>query len=78
MLAFSRLRPCEDLCTFKWRLEDWCRFEGEEQFLCILAECPTLLGGHDELANEACPITDVIVLVILGQVENILCQQFGL
>lgn len=65
-------------CTFKWRLEDWCGFEGEEQFLSVLAERSTLLGGHDELANETRPITDVVILVVFGQVENILRQQFGL
>lgn len=65
-------------CTFKRRLEDRCRFEGEKQLLGVLAESPALLRGHNELANEARPITDVVVLVVLGQVENILRQQFGL
>lgn len=55
-------------CTFKWRLEDWSRFQGEEQFLSVLAKSSTLLGGHDKLAYEARPITDVVVLVVLGQV----------
>lgn len=30
------------------------------------------------MANEACPVTDVVVLVVFGQVENILRQQFSL
>lgn len=66
------------LCTFKRRLEHRCRFEGEEQFLSVFAERSALLGGHDELANETRPVPDVVILVILGQVENILSQQLGL
>lgn len=64
--------------TFKRRLEHRCRFEGEEEFLSVFAERSALLSGHDELANETCPVPDVIILVILGQVENILSQQLGL
>ena len=64
--------------TFKRRLEDGGRFEGEEQLLSVLAECATLVSGHDELTNEASPISYVVVLIILGQVQNILRQKLGL
>lgn len=65
-------------CTFKRRLEHRCRFEGEEEFLSVFAESAALLSGHDELANETRTVPDVVILVILGQVENILSQQLGL
>lgn len=64
--------------TFERRLENRRRFEGEEQFLSVLAEGPTLFDGHDELTNEACTVTNVVVLVVFGQVEDILCQKLGL
>lgn len=65
-------------CTFKRRLEHRCRFEGEEEFLSIFAEHSALLGGHDELPNKTSPVPNVVILVVLGQVENILSQQLGL
>lgn len=64
--------------TFKWRLQHRCRFEGQEQLFSVLAERPALLSGHDELADEPCTVADVVVLIVLGQVENVLSQQFGL
>lgn len=64
--------------TFKRRLEHWCGLEGEEQLFSVLAERPALLSGHNELADEARTVTDVIILIVFGQVENILRQQFGL
>lgn len=64
--------------TFKRRLEHWCGLEGEEQLFSVLAERPALLSGHNELADEARTVADVIILIILGQVENVLRQQFGL
>lgn len=67
-----------EACTFERRLEHRRRFEGEEEFLSIFAERSALLGGHDELANETRPVPDVVILVVLGQVENILSQQLGL
>lgn len=65
-------------CTFKRRLQHRCRFEGEEEFLSVFAERSALLSGHDELPNEPSPVPDVVVLVVLGQVENILSQQLSL
>lgn len=64
--------------TFKRRLEDRSWFEGEEQLLSVLAESAALLGGNNELTDEACPVTDVVVLVILCQVEDILSQELSL
>lgn len=51
---------------------------GQEELLGILVEGPALLGGHNELADEASPVTDVIILVILGQVEDVLGQELAL
>jgi len=51
---------------------------GQEELLGVLVECPTLLSGHNELADEASPVTDVIILVVLGQVEDVLGQQLAL
>ena len=64
--------------TFKWRFEDGRRLKGQEQLLGILAEGTTLVSGHDELADEACPVANVIVLVVLGQVQHVLSEQFCL
>ena len=64
--------------TLKRRLEDWRGFEGEEQLLGVLAEGSALIGGHDELADEAGTVTDVIVLVVFSQVQHVLSQQLGL
>lgn len=51
---------------------------GQEELLGILIEGPALLSGHDELADEASPVTDVVILVVLGQVEDVLGQQLAL
>lgn len=51
---------------------------GQEELLGILVEGPTLLGGHNELADEASPVTNVIILVVLGQVKDVLGQQLAL
>lgn len=44
----------------------------------MAAKGPTLLGRDDELPGEACPVTNIIVLVIFGQTQHILGQQLGL
>ena len=44
----------------------------------MLGECPGLFSRQDELAEEACAIADVIVLVILGQIEDVLTQKLSL
>lgn len=51
---------------------------GQEELLGIFIEGPALLSGHDELADEASPVADVIILVVLGQVEDVLGQQLAL
>lgn len=38
----------------------------------------TNLFREHELPKEPCPVSDVVVLVVLGQVEHILAQQLGL
>lgn len=78
MAASATLRERSDRRTFKRRLEDRCGFEGQEQLFRVLAERPALLGGHDELADETGAVADVVVLIVLGQVQNVLRQQFGL
>lgn len=40
----------------------------QEELLGILIEGATLLGGHNELADKAGPIPDIIVLVVLGEI----------
>lgn len=50
----------------------------QEELLGIFVEGPTLLGGHNELADEASTVTDVVILVVLGQVEHVLSQQLAL
>lgn len=44
----------------------------------MAAEGPTLLRGDNELPSEACSVSDVVVLVVLGQAQHILGQQLGL
>lgn len=78
MVASATPRQRNDRRTFKRRLQDWCGFEGEEQLFSVLAERPALLRRHDELADETGAVADVVVLIVLGQVQNILRQQFGL
>lgn len=51
---------------------------GQEELLGILIEGSALLGGHDELADEASPVADVIILIVLGQVEDVLGQELAL
>lgn len=44
----------------------------------VLAERSVLVIGHNELADESRAVSDVIVLVIFPQVQNVLGQQLGL
>ena len=44
----------------------------------MTAEGPTLLRRDDELPGEACSVSDIVILVILGQTQHILGQQLGL
>lgn len=64
--------------TFEGGLQDGSGFLGQEELLGIFVEGPALLGGHNELADEASPVADVVILVVLGQVEHVLGQQLAL
>lgn len=64
--------------TFESRLQHRSWFGGQQDTSGIFDQCPTLLAGDDELANEARAVPDIIVLIILAQIQDILCQQFGL
>ena len=41
----------------------------------MFRQCTAFLGRHDEVSQEASAITNVVVLVVLGQVEDVLTQQ---
>ena len=64
--------------TFKLGLEDRGRFGSQEDFLGVLGEHTLVACRENELAQEAGPVADVIVLVVLGQVEHVLAQQLCL
>lgn len=70
--------PASRVGTFEGGLQDGSGFLGQEELLGIFVEGPALLGGHNELADEASPVADVIILVVLGQVEHVLGQQLAL
>ena len=44
----------------------------------MAAESPALLRRDNELPGEARSVTDIVVLVILGQAQHVLGQQLGL
>lgn len=44
----------------------------------MLSKCTGILAGQDELAQEARPVADVVVLVILGEVEDVLAEKLRL
>lgn len=44
----------------------------------MAAEGTALLRGDDELPREAGAVSDVVVLVVLGQAQHVLGQQLGL
>ena len=67
-----------NLFTFKRRLQDRSGFQGKEQLLSVLAKGTALFQGHNKLADESSSVTNVIVLVILRQVEDVLSKQFSL
>lgn len=64
--------------TFKRRLQDGGGLERKEKLLGVFAESAALIGGNNQLADEAGTISDVIVLIIFRQVQYILRQQFSL
>lgn len=64
--------------TFKWRLQDGGRLECKEKLLGVFVKSTALISGHNELADKAGTISNVIVLIIFRQVQYILCQQFSL
>lgn len=64
--------------TFVGRLEDRCWFGRQQNAVGVLAERSVLVIGHNELADESRAVSDVIVLVIFPQVQNVLGQQLSL
>ena len=82
VLANSPLLPGRLLLisapTFEGRLQDWSWFGCQEELLGMAAESPALLRRDNELPGEARSVTDIVVLVILGQAQHVLGQQLGL
>lgn len=82
VLANSPLPPGRLLLisapTFEGRLQDWSWFGCQEELLGMAAESPALLRRDNELPGEARSVTDIVVLVILGQAQHVLGQQLGL
>lgn len=64
--------------TFKRRLQYRCRFKGKEKLLGVFTQGSTFICGDNELTDEPCTVSDVVVLVILCQVEHILRKKLGL
>ena len=62
------------LSTFELGLQHGRRLRREQNLLGVFRQRTTLLGRHDELAQEARAVANVVVLVVLGQVEHILTQ----
>ena len=66
------------LLTLILALQHGRRFGGKKYLLCVFGKCSAFLTWQDELAEEACSVADIIVLVILGKVEDILAEQLCL
>lgn len=65
--------------TFELGFQHRSWFGCKEDLLCMPGETVRFVTrGQDELAEESGPVPDIIILIILGQVENILAKQFGL
>ena len=63
------------LLTFELRGEHGGGFGGQEDLLGVLGESSALVSGQHQGAQEAHAVTDVVVLVVLGEVEHVLTQQ---
>lgn len=64
--------------TFEGRLQHGSRFGGQEDASGVLVERSALLVGDYQLSYEASPVSDVVVLVVFAEVEDVLGQQLGL
>lgn len=64
--------------TFESGLEDRRRLGGQQDAAGVLVEGAALLAGHNQLSDEARPVSNVVVLVVFAEVENVLGQQLGL
>lgn len=65
-------------CTFEGRLQHRSRFGGQQDAPGVLVEGAAFLAGHDQLPDEARAVSDVVVLVVSAQVQDVLGQQLGL
>lgn len=64
--------------TFECRLQDGSRFGRHQDAASVFAQGSALLVRNDQLTNEPCSVSDVIILIILAQVQNVLSQQLRL
>ena len=82
VLANSPLPPGRHLLisapTFEGRFQDRGWFGCQEELLGMAAEGSALLRRDNELPGEARSVSNIVVLVILGQAQHVLGQQLGL
>jgi len=67
-----------EILTFELRVEHRSGFLSKEDLLGVLGEHTALLGRQDELAQESRPVAYVVILVVLGEVKDVLTQEVGL
>lgn len=66
------------LPTFEGRLQNRSRFGSHQDPTGVFAQGSALLIWNNQLTNEPCSVSDVIVLIVLAQVQYVLSQQFRL
>lgn len=66
------------LPTFEGRLQNRSRFGSHQDPTSVFAQGSALLIWNNQLTNEPCTVSDVIVLIVLAQVQYVLSQQFRL
>lgn len=66
------------LPTFESRLQNRSRFGSHQDPTSVFAQGSALLVWDNQLTNEPCSVSDVIVLIVLAQVQYVLSQQFCL
>lgn len=64
--------------TFEGRLEHRGWFGGQQDAPSVLVEGAALLVWHDQLSYEASAVSDVVVLIVFTEVQDVLGQQLGL
>lgn len=64
--------------TFEGGLEHRGRFGRQKDASSVLVEGAALLAGHYQLSDEARSVSDVVVLVVFAEVQDVLGQQLGL